>query len=114
MVLRVSEEGPRGCGYRKTGGIYLVCDGPGHPCEILPMEMHVCSTCDQGIKPSRGWTWINPEELFKHERCATCWSQRSGISLQIDRPKGIQCRFTELLRNNRRDRDRHEDLYETV
>lgn len=94
MSVIVSREGRRGCGYRKTGGIYLVCDGPGHPCGILPMEMHVCPTCGQGIKPSRGWTWINPSDLFKHEYCPKC-DLDNGDGNHVPRQYSY-CRFTQV------------------
>lgn len=31
----------RGCGYRKVGGIYLVCDGAGFRCDQLPVNLEV-------------------------------------------------------------------------
>jgi hypothetical protein len=53
-------EQKRGCGYRKVGGLYLVGDGTGLPCCKLPIPLHVCPTCNNGIKQSRGWQWIDP------------------------------------------------------
>ena len=53
-------EPKRGCGYRKAGGLYLVCDEPGMPCCQMPILLHVCPTCSQGIKQARGWQWIDP------------------------------------------------------
>lgn len=50
----------RGCGYRKVGGIYLVSEGTGDPCCKLPILLHVCPTCNQGVKQTRGWSWIDP------------------------------------------------------
>lgn len=70
----------------------MVTDGPGHPCGILPMELHVCPTCGQGIKPARGWTWANPEELFKHEQCPKCDSEM----VPGDDRKYAYCRFTQV------------------
>ena len=64
MSLRVTVEGPRGCGHRKTGGLYLISEGVMSACGGLPMEMTVCRCCGQGIKQARGWTWIQPKELF--------------------------------------------------
>lgn len=65
-------EPKRGCGYRKVGGLYMV-SGPGRgmPCDRLPWPLTVCPTCNQGIKQTRGWTWVNPKALFggNHERC---------------------------------------------
>ena len=65
--MRVSREGKRGCGYRKGGGLYLVSDGPGEDCAKLPVRLDVCPTCGHGIKPSRGWTWIEPNEIVEPE-----------------------------------------------
>ena len=58
-------EARRGCGYRKVGGIYLVSDGEGISCCKMPMPLHVCPTCNQGIKQSRGWQWIDPRPWVK-------------------------------------------------
>ncbi len=62
----------RGCGYRKVGGLYLVCDGPGVACDRLPWPLTVCPTCSAGIKQSRGWTWVAVEPLVGgvHPQCA--------------------------------------------
>ncbi len=66
-------EKKRGCGYRKVGGMYLVCDGAGFGCDQLPFNLEVCPVCSQGIKPSRGFTWIIPNQLFGVKECkATC------------------------------------------
>lgn len=62
-------EAKRGCGYRKVGGLYLVCDPGGQPCERLPIPLDVCPCCGGGIKQTRGWTWIDPI-LFTHHPCA--------------------------------------------
>lgn len=66
----VLSEGPRGCGHRRAGGLYLVADGVGAPCGRLPLPLHKCPTCSGGIKPSRGWTWIDPAALFAGQPCA--------------------------------------------
>lgn len=57
-------EARRGCGYRKIGGLYLVSSGIALPCCKLPLLLHVCPTCSQGVKQTRGWTWIDPVKLF--------------------------------------------------
>lgn len=61
----------RGCGYRKIGGLYLVGDAFGVPCDRLPFPLHVCPVCSTGIKQARGWTWFNAATLFggKHTDC---------------------------------------------
>jgi len=52
-------EPKRGCGYRKVGGLYLVGEGLPKVCDRLPFELKVCPVCNQGIKFSRGFTWLN-------------------------------------------------------
>lgn len=64
MGIRVSYESARGCGFRKEGGLYLVAPKPGEACELLPLLVEACPCCGQGIKPARGWTWINPGKLY--------------------------------------------------
>lgn len=63
-------EAERGCGYRGGGGTYLVTD-PGimRPCGKLPLELKVCPTCGHGIKPARGWTWLDAWSLFGPRSC---------------------------------------------
>ncbi len=63
-------EAARGCGYRKAGGKYLVSGGEMLPCGRLPLELTVCPCCSQGIKQSRGWTWIDPEKLLANSSLA--------------------------------------------
>jgi len=69
MIIKTRYEHKRGCGWRKAGGLYLVSDGLGIPCGKLPIPLRVCPTCGHGIKPSRGWTWINGTELVKDVTC---------------------------------------------
>lgn len=52
-------ERKRGCGFRKIGGLYLVTDGPGYPCPVLPYALDVCPVCSAGVKFCRGWTWLS-------------------------------------------------------
>lgn len=68
--IRKSLEVKRGCGYRKPGGLYLVSEGAGRPCGKLPLELDICPTCGGGIKPARGWTWIDGCELLKGISCS--------------------------------------------
>jgi hypothetical protein len=62
-------EAKRGCGYRKVGGLYLVTFGAGRHCGKMPIRCDVCPTCNGGIKPTRGWTWIDPVPLFGEREC---------------------------------------------
>lgn len=65
----------RRCGYRKLGGLYLVSGPGGMPCDRLPLELTVCPTCSQGIKQSRGWTWVDVAALVDgtHRGCGDEW-----------------------------------------
>lgn len=65
----------RGCGYRKIGGLYLVSGPGGMPCDRLPFPLTICPTCNQGIKQTRGWTWVTPNTLFggMHSDCMDGW-----------------------------------------
>lgn len=60
----MSVEPRRGCGFRKVGGLYLVAPDGGRPCCRLPVPLTVCETCGHGIKPTRGFTWIDPGKLL--------------------------------------------------
>ena len=62
--MRVSVEGPRGCGYRKAGGLYLVSGNLSEPCPRLPVETTTCPTCGEGIRPARGYTWVDGGKLI--------------------------------------------------
>jgi hypothetical protein len=64
MEIETRVEARRGCGWRKPGGLYLVADGIGDPCPLLPVPLVVCPACGCGIKPARGWTWIEPDTLL--------------------------------------------------
>jgi len=57
-------ERKRGCGFRRVGGLYLVGEGLAEDCDRLPVSLSVCPACGQGIKFSRGWTWIEPDQLL--------------------------------------------------
>src|SRR5262252_7875702 len=59
----------RGCGHRKTGGLYLMGGKLSAPCCKLPIPLDVCPTCGAGVKQSRGWTWINPKPFLDAKVC---------------------------------------------
>lgn len=65
-------EARRGCGYRKVGGLYLVSEPGGLPCDRLPFPLTVCPVCSCGIKQTRGWTWVIAKTLFggAHLECS--------------------------------------------
>jgi len=69
IEIEVRQDQVRGCGYRKEGGLYLMGEGKGVACGKLPLPIGICPTCGHGVKVSRGFTWINPVELFGEVRC---------------------------------------------
>ena len=58
ITIITKEETARRCGFRNPGGLYLVADGYGTTCFKLPIPLTVCPHCGEGIKQSRGFTWI--------------------------------------------------------
>lgn len=69
LTIITQVERRRGCGYRKPGGLYFVSAAPMRPCGKLPIELTVCPCCHGGIKPARGWTWIDPRPLIAKRSC---------------------------------------------
>jgi hypothetical protein len=67
-TIKISYEAERKCGMRKKGGIYLVSSAGGFSCCKLPFPLTVCPHCSSGIKPVRGFTWINTN-LFSGSDC---------------------------------------------
>ena len=63
--IPVRHESARGCGFRQPGGLYFVSEGLHASCGRLPLPCAVCPTCHGGIKPSRGWTWIEVQSLLR-------------------------------------------------
>lgn len=64
MEIPTLVEGPRGCGHRQPGGLYLIAGAPAEPCPLLPLALTVCPVCGNGIKPARGWTWVDADALL--------------------------------------------------
>ena len=71
----------RGCGWRVAGGMYLMSDGVGQPCNLLPVEVHTCPTCGQGIKPGRGFKWVVPDEILPHHADPNTTRRHAGCPL---------------------------------
>jgi len=63
----MATESRRACGYRKVGGLYLVSTQFGAPCCKLPLALHVCPTCNSGVKQTRAWQWIDPRPWLAGE-----------------------------------------------
>lgn len=97
-------EKPRGCGYRKVGGKYLVGGKLERACGLLPLELHVCPVCSGGIKQTRSWQWIVPGKLFQDVKCN---GRPSGpISTVADLVTGlagcVMCPGMEVLQSKER------------
>lgn len=88
IQVQIRIEGRRGCGYRKPGGIYLVAPPIGHPCCKLPWPLETCPCCGAGFKPSRGWTWVDAEKLFKGLEC-TMYDAFIAGRCPLNNPKEI-------------------------
>lgn len=79
MNIQTRYEKKRGCGYRKSGGIYLMGDGVSKPCAKLPIQLSVCAHCGQGMKQSRGFTWLSDDFLREspcskiESKCQSCY-----------------------------------------
>jgi hypothetical protein len=70
LQIEEREEPQRGCGFRKQGGLYLVAPyGSSFTCGKLPVPLEICPTCSGGIKPSRGWTWVDADKLLAQKKC---------------------------------------------
>lgn len=80
-------EGKRGCGYRKPGGLYLVSDGLSAPCGKLPIPLEVCPCCCGGIKPTRGWTWVNGTQLAADKACLAAGTTNCALC-PMSKPMG--------------------------
>lgn len=83
--MRTIIEGQRGCGWRKEGGLYLMADGVGVTCEKLPIVCEVCPTCGGGVKPTRGWTWVNPTKLAEGKQCKKTYCNQCAFGGKVER-----------------------------
>lgn len=96
MTARVSYEQRRGCGFRKVGGTYLVAKGPSRSCCRLPFELDVCPACGTGVKPTRGWTWIDVGRLLATPVATTT---AKGVATSVATAKRVvdaAVKFVEL------------------
>ena len=69
MNISIRYDRKRGCGWRKEGGLYLVGSLHSTSCGKLPLPLTLCPTCGHGIRPSRGWTWVDGTDLFAEIIC---------------------------------------------
>jgi hypothetical protein len=82
----MATEAKRGCGYRKVGGLYLVAKGLGTPCDRLPLPLHVCPTCGNGIKQIRGFQWIEAALLSAQPKVCKGRSDGSCLTCPVCSP----------------------------
>lgn len=84
--MKHSYEAKRGCGIRARGGLYMVSGAAMEACGKLPIELHVCPTCHTGIKPSRGWTWMDIRPFIRHKACSV-----KEAFANAPNPAGLMC-----------------------
>lgn len=74
----------RGCGYRKTHGLYLVGGGIAHVCDRLPLVIEPCPCCGERPRFSRGIQRIDFPRIYGDhtdgvlececpKTCPVCW-----------------------------------------
>lgn len=83
MTIRTVTDHERGCGWRKEGGLYMMGGEIMIPRSCLPVKLDVCPVCHHGIKPTRGWTWVQPKGLMepcKNPMCVlSALPERAGL-----------------------------------
>ncbi|HOB44168.1 MAG TPA: hypothetical protein PKH75_13505 [Bacillota bacterium] len=89
--MRVIHDKKRGCGWRKKGGLYLVAETLLNTCGKLPLPLAVCPCCGAGIKPARGWTWVDGDKLFAHVPCPYDEKGNDGCKCPLAWPVGKCC-----------------------
>ena len=62
MSIPIFREPARGCGYR-VEGFYLRGEWTPWNCLNLPIFLHMCPTCGEGMSHTRGWRKINLQTL---------------------------------------------------
>lgn len=83
MHIETRFDQKRGCGWRSPGGTYLVAQGVSAPCGMLPIPLTKCPTCSCGIKPSRGWTWLDIKALAAGKACSSPASECGYCPLSL-------------------------------
>lgn len=83
-AIQIVTDYRRGCGWRALHGLYLRSDGPTFPCGRLPIPVATCPCCGYGIRPARGWTWVDGDKFLAEAgdcqasdaHCRTCPLER--------------------------------------
>ena len=91
MEPRISYEVERGCGMRKVGGLYLVSPPTGISCGRFPIHTTVFPTCSAGIRPARGFTWVDGDVI--RDMAPLCPEMEYEIEVAAieARPRGECC-----------------------
>lgn len=71
-MAKVHYEGERGCGHRKPGGMYLYGTDEGASCGRIPVPLDTCPCCGFGIKPTRGFQWVDGDKMLWSARDTKC------------------------------------------
>ena len=77
-----SYDKPRGCGYRKQGGFYLLGGEDWRTCDKLPAPITLCRCCGHEIRQTRGIQRIKPAMLWGDTECAGT----ACVTCKINRP----------------------------
>jgi len=56
----------RGCGLRKMGKLYMVCDGVSVSCDRLPLELEPCLCCGYTPEQNRSVSWLHVAYVGEH------------------------------------------------
>lgn len=89
-TIHTQLERARGCGFRHKG-LYLMAGKIWNACGMLPIPLEVCPCCNQGIKFTRGFSWIGKALIADSpcknspSKCMNCapWSDQKVTKLGL-------------------------------
>lgn len=67
-LIQTRSDRKRGCGWRKPGGLYMVAAGIPMACGKLPIPLDRCPCCGHGVKPTRGFAWIDGDQMIAPQK----------------------------------------------
>lgn len=71
---------PRGCGYRRPGGLYFLGAGETVECQKLPAPVIECRCCGHEVSQTRGIQKIKPAMLWGDLSCGGRWCAQCKIN----------------------------------